>query len=199
MLYASKEMKASKAWADKKCFYCGEYFKAGEGIILLVPSYEVRKKYDKLSLNAVMHLAEYNRLKANMTNEEFIEHLGNHKQGRKKMELTEAQLKNMRVFKEACYGYGFRVEVNALQREHLIKQRKSGTSITLQYNPLTDQLSVRTKIRNKSLFDRLFEAELVAKIYNKMHELLGDGKVDNFTASGLISGAIEEAHKIIGD
>lgn len=194
-LYIEKKQIAKGDWLDKKCYWCGEYLQQDEKIVLLVISCDYKNKYKKLSRNVVMHEDEFTQLVSIMydDHEKILEALGTRKTKRVSSELTEKQKTEVEAFKSACRAYGFYIETGDKSE---VKMRKSGTSYTFVYNARTGRLRIRSKVRNRGMFDGIYERELEAKIYNKMKEILGSNDRDNFTAQGLIDKAMSDVDKM---
>ena len=58
--------------------------------------------------------------------------------------------------------------------------KKSDSSLYLVYNVY--QASIDSDYRgNKGLFDSFYTREIIAKVYNRMHEYLGYGLKDNYS------------------
>lgn len=195
-LYSIRNLKATANWLDKRCFYCNEYFKLNDDIVLIIPSTELKVQYKKLSHNVIMHLYELNTLIAMYGEEGTIVQLAMHKAPKKALVLTEAQKNNLFAFRKACSDCGYTIETDAMRTESVYKRRKPGESLTFVYNPLTDKLSIRRR-GNRGLLDGLFEHEMVASMFNRMHDIIGDGKIDNFSANKIISEAIDKANDLI--
>jgi hypothetical protein len=49
------------------------------------------------------------------------------------------------------------------------------------------------------LFDSFYTREIVAKVFNKMHEILGDGRHDDYSAAASIQKVTDEATKIMSE
>ena len=58
--------------------------------------------------------------------------------------------------------------------------KKSGSSLYLVYNVYQDSIDLDYR-GNKGLFDSFYTREVIAKVYNRMHEYLGDGLKDNYS------------------
>ena len=61
-----------------------------------------------------------------------------------------------------------------------MKQR--GTSVYLEYNVYMDTIDLDFRGK-RGLFDSFYKKQIIANVYNKMHEYLADGKVDNYSMS----------------
>lgn len=195
LLYSSRDLVASSGWLDKKCYYCGKYFNTGDKITLIIPITELKIKYNKLSSNVIMHTDEFKQLVLLYGEEGAIYQLSKHVAPKYTLQLTEQQNINLEAFRKACNFYGFTIETDAMKSETMYKRRLPGKSLTLTYSPLRDKIGLRR--RGKSgLLDGLYEQEIIAKVFNKMHEYLGDNKVDNFSANEIIAKSVEEAKQI---
>lgn len=196
MELSARPMAASGGWLEKKCYWCGQYFKQGEQLVLIVPRHEYKIKYPKLARNVVMHLSEYTELSKKCNDDEatMLATLGNHVKKRVTEELTEEQQLECDTFKKVCRSMGFNIETNTKDEIHM---RKSRTSLTLVYIPRSKRLALR-KRGNSGLMDGMFMLEVEAKVFNAMHAILGDGKKNDFTVEGIMNQALKETHKIMG-
>ncbi len=195
MRYGEQVITASKGWCAKTCFVCGQYFKEGEQIVLLIPSFEYKKIYKSLSRNVVAHFHEIEAIKSKCnTEDEFLLALGKHKTPRA-LPLTAEQLKMIDEFKQACRNYGFWPYV---ETKDGLKCKLSNSSDVLEYNVRTDRIAYSNKRRKRGLFDGLVENQLVSNVWNKMHEIRGDGLRDNYSAKEVINKAVETVNNMMG-
>ena len=94
-----------------------------------------------------------------------------------KKAFTEQELFKINCFRKACADYGFREE---FEKPFGLKMKKSGSSLYLVYNVYQDSIDLDYR-GNKGLFDSFYTREIIAKVYNRMHEYLGDGLKDNYS------------------
>ena len=94
-----------------------------------------------------------------------------------KKAFTEQELFKINCFRKACVDYGFREE---FEKSFGLKMKKSGSSLYLVYNVYQDSIDLDYR-GNKGLFDSFYTREIIAKVYNRMHEYLGDGLKDNYS------------------
>ena len=184
-----------KSGTINRCPVCGQHFISGEEYFLIVCNAIPEARARKLS-NFMAHVACWNTFCSGITSDEDLaEKLRKHRKPKLKP-LTEEQETRVEAFKQAAYTFGYRILT--WTREGCLKARKDGYSSTLTYNPYDKSLSYgdnRADFLLKSLVDR----ELVARVYNKMHELLGDGKRDDYTALGTINQVIEETNRFFNN
>ena len=193
---SARVMRSTRGWLEKRCYWCGQYFKQDEQIVLIVPKYEYKVKYEKLGKNVVMHNTEYEELSKSCqgVSEAILEKLGTHTKKRPKEVISEAQKIECEAFKKACRNMGFNIETNTTDEIHM---RKSRTSLTLIYRPRGNTISLR-KRGNTGIMDRMFMRQIEAEVFNGMHAILGDNAKDKFTAQGIINKAITDINKIMG-
>lgn len=194
--YGIREMRATTAWQDKKCYCCSSRFKAGDSLVLLIPSIDLKRKYKKLSKNVVMHEDEYNEL-YNKYGDDIMEFLGNYAKPRVKERLTKEQEERLAAFRKACNKMGLLVETESIKTDGICKRRKGGTSLTFIYNVYTMRASV-THRGKRGVFDPLFEQELLSTLRIEMNQFLGKHTIekDRFTVQKAVEQAIEEVNSI---
>ena len=163
---------------NKQCFVCGSFFRKNEDYYIIIIPSNLRGTHKKLNSNFVVHTKDWEDFcKDVKTEEELANKIISHKTP-KKISFTQEEENNLFAFKDACKFFGFNSEV---KKSYGIKMRKSGTSFSLEYNPYTDNIALYHRAK-RGLFDSLFEKQICVDIYNKMHEILGDGKHNNFSA-----------------
>ena len=168
---------SAKYMEDKKCFLCGQYFKSDDKYCIIVIPFEHRSKHKKLKNNLVCHTEEWLEFaKGVNTYDEMAEKIIKHKIPRKKA-FTDEELFKITCFKKACFDYGFREE---FEKSFGLKMKKSGSSLYLVFNVYQDSIDLDHR-GNKGLFDSFYRREIIAKVYNRMHEYLGDGLKDNYS------------------
>jgi hypothetical protein len=197
ILYREIDQSGHSSYLNEKCFWCGEYFKEGDKISIIVIAFEYKKIYKNLSNNIVIHKQEFDALVESLggDHKKIVEALGNHKQRRVPNELTEAQKAGVSAFKYACKEKGFYIETNKNNEVHM---RKHGTSLTMEYNSRTGSVRLSSKVRKKGMFDGLYSRQIEANIYNRMQEIIGTELRDNYSVTGTINKVIEETNKIMG-
>ena len=77
-----------------------------------------------------------------------------------------------------------------------IKCKKCGTSIYVEYNVYADHIDLDYRGK-RGMFDGFYTRQIIANIYNKMHEILGDGKYDDYSAAKTIDNIYREVEKMI--
>lgn len=188
-------MKSSVSWTEKNCFMCGKHFQIDDKIVLVVPSGEYKRKYKRLELNAVIHQDEWEELKKEFGSiDKVLEYMGKSTKPRRE-KLTGQKKEMAEQFIEAAYCYGYR---DSKYTKDGAQAKMSGASDLLKYNAYSDRISYSNR-RQRGMFDGLFTNQLVANVWNKMHELRGDGKRNNYSADGIINKAIDKTKEIMGD
>lgn len=180
---------------DKRCPICGQYIRKKEEVCIIVPPTEARKKYKKLKDNLMVHYDEWIEFcKENITEEMFAEKLSKHKTPRKKS-FTELEQKYIDAFKTACSTFGF---YECFEKPYGIKCKQHSSSLYLEYNVYSDEINIDFRGK-KGLFDGFYMREIVTKIYNKMHEILDDGQLKEYSAKDTIQKIVSETEKIVNE
>ena len=162
----------------KRCPICGQYFKKDERACIIIIPNEYKNTHPKFRENLMVHEAEWDALIAGLTtDEEVAEAWKKHKTPRVRP-LTEIEQARIDAFTKACFDLGFREVFN---KPFGIKCKQRGISVAFTYNVYLDDISLDHR-GARGLFDSFYERQLVAKVFNKMHAILGDGKTDNYTA-----------------
>ena len=169
----------TKYISDKKCALCGQYFKSDEEYCIIVIPFEYRSKHKKLKNNLLCHTDEWVKFSEGVTTyDEMAEKIINHKVPRKK-EFTEDEKLRIDCFKKACFISGFKEEFN---KPYGLKMKQCGSSVYLEYNVYQDAIDLDFRGK-RGLFDNFYKRQIIANVYNKMHEYMGDGKVDDYSMS----------------
>lgn len=181
--------------SPKRCPMCGQYFKKGEKAIVIVPPMEVRGMSPKLKQNMMVHRAEWERLADGITTDEemttaFIKHKTPRKQP-----FTKEEAAACSAFVSACHTLGF---WGARELPYGWRCNRQGTGY-LEYNVYADTIDFVSRVRKPGLFDSFYEREIVAKVFNKMHDILGDGRHDDYSANSAIQQVTSEANKLVAD
>lgn len=161
----------------RRCPICGQYFKKGEKACVLVPPMEIRAKNKKLSQNLIVHYDEWmDFCNGVATDEELSTKFTKHRIPKQKSFTTE-QNKMIEAFIKASRDFGFRRE---FEKPYGVKMQQIGSSLYVAYNVFADTISINHRGK-RGLFDGFYEREIIAKVHNKMHEILGDKKTDTYS------------------
>lgn len=176
---------------EKRCPICGQYFKKGEKGAVIVPPMEARKQHKKFNQNYMVHLSEWLNFIANCESEEdviakFIKH-----RTPRIASFTDEEVRRMDAFRQACNAYSFFVEYT---KPYGVKRQARGSSVAVEYNVFSDKIDISHRGK-RGLFDSFYERQICANIFNKMHEILGDGRHDDYSAVKTISGIADEVNK----
>lgn len=106
--------------------------------------------------------------------------------------LTEEQKREVEAFEKAAAAYGYWTITKP--RNGCIKATKNGTTCSVLYNTYSGVIKYEDR-RKSELLKSLFDRQIETNIFNKMHEILGDGKRDDYSALGTIAGVVEETNK----
>ena len=178
---------------NKICAICGQYINREEEYCIVVPPMKFRPLDKKLQLNFAVHKDCYREfIKGVKSDEDLAYKFVNHKKPRKKP-FTEEELNRIKIFEEVCREYGFTEVIN---KPYGLRMKKRGTSITLDYYVYIDTVDLNKRYR-PGLLDGFYERELVALVYTKMHNRIGDGKKDDFSADKVINEVIEKTDYIM--
>ena len=60
--------------------------------------------------------------------------------------------------------------------------KQCGSSVYLEYNVYQDVIDLDFRGK-RGMFDNFYKRQIIANVYNKMHEYMGDGKVDDYSMS----------------
>lgn len=177
----------------KRCPICGQYLsKNDECYVVVCNGIPVARE---MGLQNIMpHTTCWNNFCENITSDEILaQKLKKHRMPKAKP-LSEEQAKCVRAFIYAASRCGFHESVNT--RDNGVRASKRGTTSSVTYNPYSKTITYHDK-RKDFLFKSLVDREVVAEVYNKMHEYLGDDKRDDFSALKSIAEIIREANKAI--
>ncbi len=176
-----------------RCPLCGQYFRKSEKCIAIVPPMTVRNMGTKLQKNMMVHKAEWEALVGSTTDDvEMAEKVLKHKTPRK-MPFTREEEAAMSAFVSACHTAGF---WGARELPYGRRCNRQGTGY-LEYNVYTDSIDFVSRVRKRGMFDTFYEREIVAKVFNKMHEILGDGRHDDYSAAQSIQNVQDEANRLM--
>lgn len=179
----------------KKCPICGQYLTKDDECYIVVCNGVPEARAVGLQ-NIMPHTACWDEFCRNITSNEYLAQKLKKHRPPKARPLTEEQLKLVETFTRAAFDCGYRVCSST--RDNGVRAVKNGTTSALEYNPYSNTISYKDK-RKDFLFKSLVDRELVAKVYNKMHEYLGDDKRDDFSALGTIEGIMTEANEMLGE
>lgn len=186
---------APRTDSPKRCPICGQYFKKGEKGCVIVPPMDVRRSNKRLSQNLIVHYDEWVEFCDGIVDDSVLsEKIAKHKIPKQRV-LTSDEEKRKSAFIRACHAYGFLVQ---FEKPYGVKQQKSGTSIALEYNVFADTIDLSRRGK-QGLFDSFYERQIVTNVYNKMHEILGDGKHDDYSCTKTIQGIAEEVNKSVNE
>lgn len=162
----------------KRCPICGQYFKKDERACIIIIPNEYKNTHPKLKENLMVHEAEWDTLIHGLTtDQEVAEAVMKHKTPRT-APLTDDEKARLDAFVKACESIGFR---EVFTKPFGVKCKQRGISVVFTYNVFMDSIDIDHR-GNRGLFDAFYEKQLIAKVFNKMHEILGDGQVDNYSA-----------------
>ena len=106
--------------------------------------------------------------------------------------LSEAQNKAVEAFEKAAATYGY--WNTSKMRDGCFKAVKNGTTCYILYNPYSGVIKYGDRKKNEFL-KPLLDRQIETNVFNKMHEILGDGKRDDYNALGVLAQAVEETNK----
>ncbi len=175
----------------KRCKCCGQYMLKGEEYYIIVCNAIPEARAQSLE-NLIVHTKCWDKFCDGIEdNLVLATKLKKYRMPSAKP-FTEEQKRDVEAFKKAAAAYGY--WSSSKTRNGCIKAVKNGTTCSVLFNPYSGVIKYEDRRKNellKSLFDRQIETN----IFNKMHEFLGDGKHDDYSALGTIAGVIEETNK----
>ncbi len=111
----------------------------------------------------------------------------------KKVEITPQQKEMVEQFIQAAWHYGYK---DYKYTKDGAQSKMSGSSDILRYNVHSDMIRYSNR-RKRGLFDGMFENQIVANVWNKMHEIRGDGKRNDYSADKVLNEALEKAKDFV--
>lgn len=176
---------------SKVCGFCGQYFRPNDSFSIVIIPFEYRGRHKKLAHNLIVHTDELKSMIADCScDEDFANKLVNLKVPRRKP-MTEEELFKIKCFRTACIEIGF---LEDFEKPYGLKMKKRGTSFYLEYHVYTDYICFDFRGK-RGLFDKLYEMEFIAKVRNRMNELMGIDARDNFSAEQEIKGIYDSVEK----
>lgn len=178
--------------SPERCAICGQYFRKGEKVsIIMCPEEFVHLRVNR----KMVHLDEWNAYGIDVHSDlDLAEKLLSHRQPRVKS-LTADETARINAFVQAAMQLGYTREYRTSCGR---KCKKPGTSITIEYNVYLDTIRISSRGK-EGLFDGFYKRELIAQVFNKMHEILGDNQRDNYTAQASMTQVFDDVKKMMGD
>lgn len=185
--------------SHNRCPICGQYFQKGEKVVIVIPpndwSLKLSDKVRKM-IRTSYHEDCWIGFVGDITDEnELLAKMAKHRVPRKKP-FTEDETTRIKAFEDTCRQIGFYPLES--QPAYGMKCKKSCHSETLTYNVYLDIIDF-DKRGQRELFDGFYEREIIARVRNKMNEILGVDKRDNFSAEKAIGGVMNKAQEMIKD
>lgn len=180
----------TNVFMTKPCPICNQYLRKDEEVVAIVIPFEFRGRHKRLKENFNCHKDEwFDFCKDCKTDEELAIKLINHKSPKRKP-LKEEDTRNIHVFADAAYYYGF---TEAKSKRYGIRMKKPKSSVYTEYNVYADQFIVEYN-NTAGLFESFIEEEMGSKIQNKINELLENNKkVEVKNASEKINEVVKKA------
>ena len=179
----------------RRCPICGQYIKTDEPCYLVVCNAIPEARALGLQ-NMMPHAACWDKFSAGARSDgELAAKLKKHRMP-KAAPLTEEQLREVKAFGWAVHQCGYRIISN--MRDNGIRATRNGTTSSVIYNPYSKSIVYKDR-RKDFLMKSLVDREIVARVYNKMHEYLEDGKHDDFSAAKTIANIVSETKKMFGE
>jgi len=180
---------------NKRCGLCKTFFRPNEKFYIIVIPSALRGSHARLKENMFVHVDEWEEICTGVTTDEELAAKIIAAKFPKRNELTQDESDHLEAFKEACTAHGFRMEVS---KPYGVRMKKRGTSMYLDYNVYMDTISFDHRGQH-GLFDSFYERQIIANIYNKMHELLSDGKHDDYDYKDSINKVAAEVGKTMNE
>lgn len=183
----------SLSYNEQKCFICGEYLKQLEKVYFIIPPSKYKSQYKKLSNNLIVHCEEWDAFCLGVNDDiELLDKIKKHKIP-KSIAFTEEEFNRLKCFKKACWDFDLKQE---FEKPYGIKMKRSGSSLNITYNVYSDSIKIDYRGK-KNLFDSFYLRQISTNVYNKMHEYIGDGKKDDYSASNEIKNVFDKVNKMI--
>lgn len=180
------------ALEPRRCPICGQYFKADEKYYIIVCN-SIPEARDRQLGNAMVHTECWQKFCVGIeSNDSLAQKLKKHRTP-KSDPFTDEQMKSIEAFKTAAKSYGF-IVMN-WTREHCLKATRRGTTSSVVYNPYSGNIYYKDRCKD-TLFKDMFDRQVAVNVYNKMHELLRDGKRDDYSALKIVSDAVKAANEV---
>lgn len=185
-------LRFGKIAETRRCPICGQYFSRGEQYYLIVCNAIPEARSEGLE-NLIVHTHCWETFCAGITSDASLaSKLKKHRKP-KPRPLTEEQNRHVEAFKTAAYQHNFKSLPNT--RDGRVKAERLGTTMSLIYNPYTDVISYHDR-RKYELFKPLFDRQLETNVYNKMQELLGTDKRDDYSVEKVFSDVVNSVNKM---
>ena len=175
----------------RRCKCCGQYMLKGEEYYIVVCNAIPEARSQGLE-NLMAHTECWNKFCEGIDNNLVLATKLKKHRIPSARPLTEEQQKGVEAFEKASSSYGYCTISKT--RDGCIKAIKNGTTCYILYNPYSGIIKYGDRKKNE-LLKTLLDRQIETNIYNKMHEILGDGKHDDYSALGTIAGVIEEIKK----
>ena len=184
----------TKGHNDKRCPICGQYFQKNESAIAIIPPMSARS-HKKLRQNFMAHQDEWIEFVGDIRDdEELASKFVRHRVPRVHP-FTDEEQRRIDAFNQACIYYGFHAEY---AKPYGVKRQKHGSSVAIEYNVFGDSIDISHRGK-RGLFDGIYKQQIATNIYNKMHEILADGKHDDFSANKAIAEIANEVKTAMQD
>lgn len=188
---SKNEIYTFKLFDSQRCAICGQYFRKGETAIGIVPPRELRI-HKKFALNLSAHHDCWKNFVGDITDDKVLaERYLKHRVPRPRA-LSEDEAARLDAFERAAYQRGF---TQKTKKPFGVRMTRYRSSLYVEYDVHRD--SIESGHRGKSgLWDKLYERQIITNVYNTMHEILNDGKHDNYSACEVIRKAQSEVDKM---
>ena len=187
-----RELRWSAGITPKRCPICGQYFVAKDAYYIIVCN-AISEARERQLNNEMVHTECWHKFCEGIeSNEVLAEKLKKHRKP-KPAPFTEEQNRAIEAFKNASNSFNFR-ELS-WTREKCLRATRRGTSSSVVYNPYSGSVTYEDR-RKDSLFKGVFDRQISVNVYNKMHEILEDGKHDDYSVAKVVSRVVEETNKI---
>ena len=190
---APRKIRFMKVATPCRCAICGQYFIPDDMYYIVVCNAIPEATALGLSnVSAHVHCWDgfCNGIEDNTT---LAKKLKKHRKPRV-APFTDTQNKSIDAFERAARFFGF-TQIKTT-RDHCVKATSLGTTVSVVYNPYSGCVTYEDR-RKDFLLKGIMTRDISTKVYNKMHELLGDEERLNFNASEVLSNAVAEANRMI--
>ncbi len=190
---------ASGLYLKNICYLCRKHFKENEEIVIIVCPSGLRKQFPEFRRNQLAHQDELMQYVNSATTVEELFAMLTESKKPKKETLTKEQVARIDIFIQAAYNIGYKDATK--KKDGSVSCKKYGSSDTIVYNVYTDGIDFRNR-RRRQLGDGFAERAIIARAFNEFHNLLGDGKHDDYNAlkefGECLGKAVEVTNRMMG-
>lgn len=173
---SDNSIQSFKIFSNHRCPICGQYFRKNEKAICVIPPQAMRIN-PKFSANLTPHQSCWEAFVGDITDDVILaERYLKHRLPRPKL-MSDEESARLNAFKQAAIQQGFAKET---AKGYGVRMTRYRSSLYVEYDVYLDHIDVGHR-GSRGLFDGLYERQIVANVYNAMHNILQDGKHDKYS------------------